>query len=1011
MGKGPSNGGVVASRGFIFQTIVAEIQCLERDDWDTIKVEPETENDKVDIMLYKDGKKISAIQVKSSVNPFSDTKVKDWLEKLRADAGDAAEICLYLVGDSFTSSCEDFISKNKNEIEKVSFKNIQNICIDTLIKYIRSKGADWDVRMDEYEFISDALFSKLFKNSISQEPVSCAAFEERFQRALPVHIIPKCLTSVPAVNHTVGLVGRSKIRKTVRDMLEDNGSMALVNGLGGIGKTAVMQYVCNDLRDEGKYVAWVECGGSLKEDLLLLRTALGIPESDNVDTAYAKIISELKANRQLAGNLYLFLDNLSRKLSDDEQETLYGLNIHVMATSRFEHEYFINLSLDVLEEASALGMFYGYYLERQTDKTHRYVEAAKEIIGSVQSHTLLVELFAKAAAKKGGTLEDFRDDLKAQGVFDIFKRKLNTRHDRNRTIEECVMELYKIADLTPSQQHIMKLFTIFTPEKEIYYKIGEWAALDMDAMDELVELGWLEQGGLENGYHIHQIIRDSIARQMKKNGEKVRLEDYNGFLGKVIDANGYLGKKVPYEKIRERIVLLEDIARFFDECGRKDIVGSKIYNSMAGAYQDQGRYEKGLKYYKRALDIHEMLRKDHPSTAALYNDIASVYHAMGKYDKAMEYYNRAMAIREEVLGQDHPSTANTYGNIASVYRDMGKYEKALEYFKKALAIKLQVLGENHPSTAQTYNNMARVYEELGLYDKALKYYKKALAINEKMLGKDHSDTAITYNNMAAVFSAKGEYDEALKYYEKALEIKEKMLGKDHPDIATTYNNMAIVYQDNGNYPKAMEYYEKALDIQEKVLGKNHPSTAITYGNIAGVYQEQKNYDKALEYYEEALSIKENVLEKNHSSIAITYGNIAGVHYAQGNYDKVLEYSNAALAIQEKVLGNNHPATAFNYGNMAAAYLAQGDYDNALKYSEKALDIQEEKLGKDHPDTARTYNNMGHIYLAQDRYEKALEYFRKAHDAFLLFFGESHPHTQDTERSILSLEILLMLQSK
>ena len=58
----------------------------------------------------------------------------------------------------------------------------------------------------------------------------------------------------------------------------------------------------------------------------------------------------------------------------------------------------------------------------------------------------------------------------------------------------------------------MKLFTIFTPEKEIYYKISEWADLDMDAMDELVDLGWLEKGGLENGYQIHQIVRDSCKR-------------------------------------------------------------------------------------------------------------------------------------------------------------------------------------------------------------------------------------------------------------------------------------------------------------------------------------------------------------------------------------------------------------------------------------------------------------------------------------------------------------------
>ena len=99
MGKGPTNGGIIANRGFIFQAIVAEIQCLERNDWNSIKVEPETNFDKVDIMLYQDGKILSAIQVKSSKNPFERSDVKKWLEKLRADAAEVEEICLYLVGD------------------------------------------------------------------------------------------------------------------------------------------------------------------------------------------------------------------------------------------------------------------------------------------------------------------------------------------------------------------------------------------------------------------------------------------------------------------------------------------------------------------------------------------------------------------------------------------------------------------------------------------------------------------------------------------------------------------------------------------------------------------------------------------------------------------------------------------------------------------------------------------------------------------------------------------------
>ena len=100
-----SNGGATAQRGFIFQSIIAMIECLERNDWDEIKMEPETDLDKVDFVLRKNGAILSAIQVKSSINSFSDTAVKRWLKKLIEDAPDAEEYCLYLVGDSFTDDC------------------------------------------------------------------------------------------------------------------------------------------------------------------------------------------------------------------------------------------------------------------------------------------------------------------------------------------------------------------------------------------------------------------------------------------------------------------------------------------------------------------------------------------------------------------------------------------------------------------------------------------------------------------------------------------------------------------------------------------------------------------------------------------------------------------------------------------------------------------------------------------------------------------------------------------
>jgi hypothetical protein len=58
------NGGKIANRGFIFQAVIALIECLDpKKDWDRIKNEPKTEEDKVDIKLYKGERELTAIQL------------------------------------------------------------------------------------------------------------------------------------------------------------------------------------------------------------------------------------------------------------------------------------------------------------------------------------------------------------------------------------------------------------------------------------------------------------------------------------------------------------------------------------------------------------------------------------------------------------------------------------------------------------------------------------------------------------------------------------------------------------------------------------------------------------------------------------------------------------------------------------------------------------------------------------------------------------------------------------
>ena len=687
-------------------------------------------------------------------------------------------------------------------------------------------------------------------------------------------VLPKNLTNRLPLGPEIGLVGRDEIVDELRAMLDKEKCVALVRGLGGIGKTAVMQKVCDRIlndKDDRNHVAWITCGDSLEDDLLVLCDAFDIPKSMGKEESF---IAVLRAMRGIEGKLYLFLDDLSRDSANKDLETLNALrpNVHVMITSRRQIKGIPHLELHELNDGSAIDMFYGYY---ERDKERKYLEDAKGIIDSesVKRHTLLVELLAKAANRSFDTLDVFRGELEKKGFFEVSKAKLDGAHDENLTIEESVTRLYGISGLTPAQRRIMSLFSIFTPEKVIYGKVVEWAGLDENDVEGLVQLGWLVR--TEGGYVIHQIVRDSLARQV---GDSLKIEEYGELIEKVADTDSYMSVELGYTKVRERLVLAEDVSRSvnvrikemlevggwmeMDETFLQSI--SNLLNNMGLVYNAQGDYEKALEYYGKALEISERtLGNDHPDTATTYNNMGLAYQAQGEYEKALEYYGTALEVSERVLGSDHPDTATTYSNMAGVYQVQGEYEKALEYCGKALEVSERVLGSGHPDTSAMYNNMAGVYEAQGEYGKALEYYSKALEVRERILGRGHPNTAMTYNNMALVYEAQGKYEKALEYNNKALEVSERALGRDHPNTAMTYKNLALVYQAQGEYEKALEYCGRALEILERVLGRDHPLTAATYNNMALVYKARGEYEKALEYCGRALEVSERVLGRDH----------------------------------------------------------------------------------------------------------------------------------------------------
>ena len=1002
-----SNGGANAQRGFIFQSIIAMIECLERDDWDVIKMEPETELDKVDFVLRKNGVDLTAIQVKSSKNRFGDKAVREWLEKLKEDAQGAEEYCLCLVGDSFTDACKEYIRERGREIRTVSFEHLQSICTRKIVDYILDAGIGGEVTVDDLDLIDCTLFSKIHRNSIAGEPMSRAAFEAAFRRIIPVRKTGRRLEGLPTIRNEIddpcenfveGAV-RAEDMVVIKNMLTASRKPLWLHGQGGTGKTELVLHFAKT-HPEYEYVFTSYAGSinqTVSKDLFILPNyelggrKLNDEERYNANyDVFRQYAAQLKRENS---NLILIIDNYSKQNTEKEfqeqtdldilngfsgldrdLEELAGMTrtgIRIILTTRVEPQHsdvYRAYEVRKMSEEDLLKVMAGFFTGIHPYLEEEGIRDKLMLLIRLAAHrTVYVTVLAKAMQERGSDPVEALNAM-LETLFSGVNHKPGYSTESLK-IQVGLEEVLSFICLNYQEKQVLMTLSMLPDEGmeyEFYQKLTASNAVQLDrlrqmALKRLVNTGivnrYQRKGELKNGGYgkvsilrMHPVIADFVYKVLV-------CRDKRAFIGLI--KQNWINKLTNY---------------FDDETLRNLKIDDTEYKYVSQLAVACSSTEQKLKILGEHLGYTtEDILEARENLLLCASDLSD---KIGNVKDALEYAERAIAV-------DGPSSKNMQKffyrlhKTGVIFYRGGKYPEAKQYFLDCLKILnvQNIIDVDDIDCPKNYNTneiiqsddaenygaifgwIGSVYIEQGNYVKALEYSEKDLAISEHVLGTDHPEMASTYNNLAKMYRAQGDYGKALKYHGKALTVSERVLGPDHPNTATTYNNLARVYEDLGDYVNALEYYGKALAIRERVLGTNHPSTATTYNNLAGVYRDQGDYVKALEYYEKAIAVSERVLGPDHPNTATTYNNLAGVYEDQGDYVNALEYYGKALAIHERVLGNNHPSTATTYNNLAGVYRDQGDYVKALEYYKRAYGIFLTKFGENHPHTKIVLSNI------------------------------------------------------
>ena len=232
-----------------------------------------------------------------------------------------------------------------------------------------------------------------------------------------------------------------------------------------------------------------------------------------------------------------------------------------------------------------------------------------------------------------------------------------------------------------------------------------------------------------------------------------------------------------------------------------------IYASLGTFCFAQGRWDKAIEVYRRALELESKspetyvslaacsLRKQDPGAAvralkealALSPQMAEAYYLQGNAYAMMQHWPRAVGAfkRAVELRHDYVEALN---NLGLAYMNMGEPRCAQKAFEAAI--------ESRPDYYQAHFNLGNLFLEQKQHDRALASYREAC--------RHEPDFAPARYNMGRAYYEKHDLDSSISCYQKAVQINPRHFG--------AWHNLGIAYRDKGLIEKAVDALERAVTL-------------------------------------------------------------------------------------------------------------------------------------------------------------------------------------------------------
>jgi tetratricopeptide (TPR) repeat protein len=735
----------------------------------------------------------------------------------------------------------------------------------------------------------------------------------------------------PAIPEVLGstnkLLGRDDLLMQVKGRLLQGDSLALtaLNGLPGIGKTALAVALATDWQVQARFcdgILWAGLGPHPKVlDLLarwgkLLGVAPNEVENVNSQEAWGRTLRATIGKRRLL----LIIDDA---WSSEEALAFQvgGTQCVHLLTTRLPQVAFTfaqqgAIVVPELEEADGLALLARFIPQHvQQDP-----QDARALVRAVGSLPLALTLMGKYLASHAFTGQPRRVQAALSQLHNT-ERRLRVSMpiapgERSPSLSDTTpLSLHAaiaISDqqLSPQAHAALCSLSIFPPKPNSF---SEEAALavsqePVEILDALWDAGLLESSG-PSRYTLHRTIADYAQTQTQDLAAQQRLVNY----------------MLPYIQIHER---------------------------------DYEALEQEASNILAALDTAMLLGMQHELIEGVIA-LVPFMRVRGRYAQAEHYLHQTLQATTELNDEERQMTVLRH--LATFAELRGDNPQAERYSQQGLVLARQL--EQIDAVSALLTTLGLVAFHRGDHAQAQDCDEEALFIARQLGASDRICTLLSYLGEIALFQ--GNFTQAETLCQEGLTLARQ---SGHQELMSLLlKTLGAVAGRQNNYVQAEQYLQEGLFLARQLGHREHQSNLLS--NLGVIAYCLGHYEQAEAYAQEALILARQIGHR--VQICRLLANLGGFAIGQGDYTQAEHYLQEGIDFARQFGHLDLPLMLMNLGK---AIGQQGNYSRANACFQESIELARRQGASWYMGAALIY--WGELHLKYQQLEAATIAFRK-----------------------------------